>query len=83
MNNQKHSLTNQAILAIATTFSLFSASLANAASLNVLWYSQTDTYNAKISELAGLAPTFDPEGDGCSLNIGNNYQKYTTHRSNT
>lgn len=64
MNNQKHSLTNQAILAIATTFSLFSASLANAASLNVLWYSQTDTYNAKISELAALAPTFDPEGDG-------------------
>ncbi|NEQ39281.1 MAG: PEP-CTERM sorting domain-containing protein [Okeania sp. SIO3I5] len=64
MKNPKHRLINQAILAVATTFSLFSASVANAASLNVLWYGQTDTYNAKISELAALAPTFDPEGDG-------------------
>ncbi|NET76963.1 MULTISPECIES: PEP-CTERM sorting domain-containing protein [Okeania] len=64
MSNQKHRLINQAILGIATTFGLFSASVANAASLNVLWYGQTDAYNAKISELAALAPTFDPEGDG-------------------
>ncbi len=64
MSNQKHRLINQAILGIATTFGLFSASVANAASLNVLWYGQTDAYNAKISELAAQAPTFDPEGDG-------------------
>ncbi|GFZ90886.1 PEP-CTERM sorting domain-containing protein [Okeania sp. KiyG1] len=64
MSNQKHQLINQAILAIATTFSLFSATVANAASLNVLWYGHTDAYNTKISELAALAPTFDPEGDG-------------------
>ncbi|NET20719.1 MULTISPECIES: hypothetical protein [unclassified Okeania] len=50
MSNQKHRLINQAILGIATTFGLFSASVANAASLNVLWYGQTDAYNAKISE---------------------------------
>ncbi|MDY7004095.1 MAG: PEP-CTERM sorting domain-containing protein [Cyanobacteriota bacterium] len=64
MSNQKHRLINQAILAVATTFSLFSATIANAASLNVLWYGHTDAYNANISELAALAPTFDPEGDG-------------------
>ncbi|NEQ75858.1 MAG: PEP-CTERM sorting domain-containing protein [Okeania sp. SIO2C9] len=64
MSNQKHQLINQAILAIATTFGLFTATAANAASLNVLWYGQTDAYNAEISELAALAPTFDPEGDG-------------------
>ena len=64
MSNQKHRLINQVILAVATTFGLFSASVANAASLNVLWYGQTDVYNTKISELAALAPTFDPEGDG-------------------
>ncbi|GFZ90880.1 PEP-CTERM sorting domain-containing protein [Okeania sp. KiyG1] len=64
MSNQKHQLINQVILAIATTFGLFSATVANAASLNVLWYGQTDAYNTKISELAALAPTFDPEGDG-------------------
>ncbi|MDJ0556775.1 MAG: PEP-CTERM sorting domain-containing protein [Microcoleaceae cyanobacterium MO_207.B10] len=64
MNNQKHRLINQAILAVATTFGLFSASVANAASLNVLWYGQSNIYNATISELAALAPTFDPEGDG-------------------
>ncbi|NEP77724.1 MAG: PEP-CTERM sorting domain-containing protein [Okeania sp. SIO3B3] len=63
MSNQKHRLINQAILAIVTTFGLFSASVANAASLNVLWYGHT-AYNAKISNLAPLAPTFDPEGDG-------------------
>ena len=64
MSNQKHRLINQAILAVATTFSLFSASVANAASLNVLWYGQTDGYNTKMSQLAAQAPTFDPEGDG-------------------
>ena len=64
MNNQTHHLINQAILAVATTFGLFSASVANAASLNVLWYGHTNAYNANISELADLAPTFDPEGDG-------------------
>ncbi|NEQ75893.1 MAG: PEP-CTERM sorting domain-containing protein [Okeania sp. SIO2C9] len=64
MNNQKHRLINQAILVVATTFGILSASIANAASLNVLWYGQTDAYNANISELAALAPTFDPEGDG-------------------
>ncbi|NEQ39133.1 MAG: PEP-CTERM sorting domain-containing protein [Okeania sp. SIO3I5] len=67
MSNQKHPLVSQATLAVVTTFSLFSASAANAASLNVLWYGQTDAYNAEISELAALAPTFDPAGDG-SLN---------------
>ena len=64
MSNQKHRLINQAILAVATTFGLFSASVANAASLNVLWYGQTDGYNTKMSQLAAQAPTFDPEGDG-------------------
>ncbi|NEO56332.1 MAG: hypothetical protein F6K54_26555 [Okeania sp. SIO3B5] len=64
MSNQKHQLINQAILSIATTFSLFSATIANAASLNVLWYGHTNAYNSTISEIATLAPTFDPEGDG-------------------
>ena len=64
MSNQKHQLVNQAILAIATTFGLFSATVANAASLNVLWYGHTDAYNANISQLAAQVPTFDPEGDG-------------------
>ncbi|NEQ40247.1 MAG: PEP-CTERM sorting domain-containing protein [Okeania sp. SIO3I5] len=64
INNQKHRLINQAILAVATTFGLFSASVANAASLNVLWYGHTNAYNSTISEIAALAPTYDPEGDG-------------------
>ena len=54
---------SQAILAIATTFGLFSASVANAASLNVLWYGHPH-FSTGIPELASLAPTFDPEGDG-------------------
>ncbi|MDY7004630.1 MAG: PEP-CTERM sorting domain-containing protein [Cyanobacteriota bacterium] len=63
MSNQKHRLINQAILGVATTLGLFSASVANAASLNVLWHGNAN-YNAQISELAALAPTFDPKGDG-------------------
>ena len=43
---------------------LLTANAANAASLKVLWYGQTDAYNAKISEIANKAPTFDPQGDG-------------------
>ncbi|NES02158.1 MAG: PEP-CTERM sorting domain-containing protein [Okeania sp. SIO2F4] len=64
MSNQKRRLINQAILAVATTLGLFSASVANAASLNVLWYGHTNAYNSTISEIAALAPTYDPEGDG-------------------
>ncbi len=48
----------------SAAIALLTANAANAASLKVLWYGQSDAYNTKISELANKAPTFDPEGDG-------------------
>ncbi|MDY6805040.1 MAG: PEP-CTERM sorting domain-containing protein [Cyanobacteriota bacterium] len=56
--------TKAASLIFSLAIALLSATAANAASLKVLWYGQTDGYNAKMSELADKAPTFDPEGDG-------------------
>jgi hypothetical protein len=48
----------------SAAIALLTARAANAASLKVLWYGQTDAYNTKISEIANKAPTYDPEGDG-------------------
>jgi len=42
----------------------FAGSVANAASLDVLWYGQNSVYNTSINQLAVAAPTYDPEGDG-------------------
>jgi len=42
----------------------FSSSVANAASLDVLWYGQGSAYNASLNQVAAAAQTYDPEGDG-------------------
>ena len=60
----KRNTTKAVSFIFSLAIALLSATAANAASLKVLWYGQTDAYNAKMSELANLAPTFDPEGDG-------------------
>lgn len=51
-------------LLLAVAIGPLAAEVADAASLNVLWYGQNPIYDGKMSEFAAQASTYDPWGDG-------------------
>lgn len=62
MKNLSMAAIGAAVIALGTASTARAVSLSK--SIDVLWYGHSSTYNAKMSELAAGASSFDPWGDG-------------------